>query len=164
MIRDRCSTSASERTAPHWHKVDGLPAALGKDGVCSNYAYQYVDSTWQFLRGMREGRAIFTNPNTPVKCGGAPQKIMWLAEHHFRRTGVRDQVQVTFATAGASIFGVKKYREALEKLVVARHIDTRGADFLAYGLGGDRERRMDGHRHAGRCGSGCPLRVRSRGG
>ena len=108
-----------------WHKVDGLPAALGKDGVCSNYAYQYVDSTWQFLRGMREGRAIFTNPNTPVKCGGAPQKIMWLAEHHFLRTGVRDQVQVTFATAGASIFGVKKYREALEKLVVARHIDTR---------------------------------------
>jgi len=90
-----------------WHKVDGLPAALGKDGVCSNYAYQYVDSTWQFIRGLREGRAIFTNPNTPVKCGGAPQKIMWLAEHHFRRSGVRDKIEVTFASAGASIFAVK---------------------------------------------------------
>ena len=108
-----------------WHKVDGLPAALGKDGVCSNYAYQYVDSTWQFIRGLREGRAIFTNPNTPVKCGGAPQKIMWLAEHHFRRSGVRDKIEVTFASAGASIFAVKKYRETLARLVEERHVDTR---------------------------------------
>jgi sulfide:quinone oxidoreductase len=70
-----------------WAKVDGLPAALGHDGVCSNYSYETVESTWRFLRGLRAGRAIFTMPNTPVKCGGAPQKIMWLAEHHLRRAG-----------------------------------------------------------------------------
>ncbi|MBL9107244.1 MAG: NAD(P)/FAD-dependent oxidoreductase [Myxococcales bacterium] len=108
-----------------WARIDGLPAALGKDGVCSNYSYETVDSTWQFLREVRAGRAIFTMPNTPVKCGGAPQKIMWLAEHHFRRAGVRDAVEVVFASAGAKMFGVKKYGDALDRLVRERGVVTR---------------------------------------
>lgn len=108
-----------------WHKIDGLPAALGKDGVCSNYSYDTVDSTWKFLREMRQGTAIFTNPNTPVKCGGAPQKIMWLAEHWFRKAGVRDKVDVVFASAGAKIFGVKKYADTLSRLVEERGVRTR---------------------------------------
>ncbi|MBK8264787.1 MAG: NAD(P)/FAD-dependent oxidoreductase [Nannocystis sp.] len=108
-----------------WAKIDGLPAALGHDGVCSNYSYETVDSTWQFLRGLRSGRAIFTMPNTPVKCGGAPQKIMWLAEHHLRRVGAREAVEVVFATAGAKMFGVKKYGDALDRLVRERDVVTR---------------------------------------
>lgn len=27
---------------------------------------------------------IFTQPATPIKCAGAPQKILYLAEDHFR--------------------------------------------------------------------------------
>jgi sulfide:quinone oxidoreductase len=108
-----------------WAKVDGLPAALGRDGVCSNYSFDTVESTWQFLRGMTAGRAIFTMPGTPVKCGGAPQKIMWLAEHHFRRAGVRGAVEVVFATAGAKMFGVKKYGDVLDRLVREREVVTR---------------------------------------
>ena len=108
-----------------WQKIDGLPAALGHEGVCSNFSYDTVDSTWSFIRELRQGRAIFTMPNTPVKCGGAPQKIMWLADHHFRRAGVRDRIEVVFASAGAKIFGVKKYAETLERLVRERDIVTR---------------------------------------
>lgn len=108
-----------------WDKIEGLPAALGHDGVCSNYSYETVDSTWRFLREMRQGRAIFTMPNTAIKCGGAPQKIMWLAEHHFRRSGVRDAVEVVFATAGAKMFAVKKYGDVLDRLVHERGVVTR---------------------------------------
>lgn len=108
-----------------WHKIDGLTAALGRDGVCSNYSFDFVDRTWDFIRGLRQGRAIFTMPNTPVKCGGAPQKIMWLAEHHFRRAGVRDAIEVVFASAGAKIFAVKKYADTLERLVRERDVVTR---------------------------------------
>lgn len=105
--------------------VSGLRAALGKSGVCTNYLYEYVDSTWESIRNTKDGNAIFTFPATPIKCGGAPQKIMWLAEDYFRRNGVRSQVNVMFATAGERIFGVPKYRASLEKLVEARNIDTR---------------------------------------
>ncbi|HEY8378989.1 MAG TPA: FAD/NAD(P)-binding oxidoreductase, partial [Nannocystis sp.] len=108
-----------------WDAIDGLRDALGRDGVCSNYSYDTVDSTWQFIRGLTRGTAIFTYPNTVVKCGGAPQKIMWLAEHHFRRTGVRDKIDVVFASAGAKIFAVPKYAATLERLVRERDIITR---------------------------------------
>lgn len=108
-----------------WDKVDGLPDALGHGGVCSNYAYTTVDSTWKAIRELDRGTAIFTFPNTPVKCGGAPQKIMWLAEHHFRRRGVRDGIDVVFASAGAKIFAVPKYAATLDRLVRERNIITR---------------------------------------
>jgi len=35
------------------------------------------------------GNAIFTQPDTSVKCGGAPQKVMWLTEDYLRREGRR---------------------------------------------------------------------------
>jgi sulfide:quinone oxidoreductase len=38
-----------------------------------------IDHDANVLRVMgiyQGGRALFTQPNTPVKCGGAPQKIM----------------------------------------------------------------------------------------
>ncbi|MCB0391653.1 MAG: FAD-dependent oxidoreductase, partial [Bdellovibrionales bacterium] len=30
----------------NWHLIDGLTETLGKNGVCSNYSYDSVDSTW----------------------------------------------------------------------------------------------------------------------
>jgi sulfide:quinone oxidoreductase len=108
-----------------WNKIDGLDGHLGRDGICSNYRYDLVDSTWHALENTTEGNAIFTFPATPVKCAGAPQKIMYLADEHFRRRGVRGQVPVLFASAGKSIFGVEYYARALRKVVVRKQIDTR---------------------------------------
>ena len=108
----------------NWDKVKGLPEALGKDGVTSNYCYQTVEKTWEFIRGMRSGNAVFTFPSTPIKCAGAPQKIMYLAEETFRNAGLRKRVNVVYAAATAAIFGVPKYRAALEKIIAARDIET----------------------------------------
>ena len=73
-----------------WNAVEGLAGNVGRDGICSNYSFDTVDSTWQFIRSFTGGKALFTHPATPIKCGGAPQKIMYLAEDHFRRSGIRD--------------------------------------------------------------------------
>jgi sulfide:quinone oxidoreductase len=82
-----------------WDKVKGLSAALGHDGVCSNYSYQHVHKTWEFIRTFQGGTAIFTFPKGGVKCGGAPQKIMYLADDSFRKTGVRAASKVIYASA-----------------------------------------------------------------
>jgi sulfide:quinone oxidoreductase len=107
-----------------WHKIKGLEGNLGKDGVVSNYRYDLVDSTWEALQGFRGGNAIFTFPSTPVKCAGAPQKIMYLADDFLRRAGVRDRSKVIWASASAGIFGVKKYAKALSKVVARKGIET----------------------------------------
>ncbi len=107
-----------------WHKVKGLKENIGINGVCSNYSYDYVESTWENIRDFNGGNAVFTNPNTPVKCGGAPQKIMYLADDYFRKSGVRSRSDIIFASGGASIFGVKKYADALNEVIDRKGIVT----------------------------------------
>ncbi len=107
-----------------WHKIDGLEGNIGRQGICSNYSYETVESTWDTLREFRGGKAVFIYPRNPIKCAGAPQKIMWLAEHYLQRQGLRDKSEVHFASSGSSIFGVAKYRKTLERLVEERDIIT----------------------------------------
>ena len=64
-------------------------------------------------------------PNTAVKCGDAPQKIMYLADDHFRKSGVRDKSNVIFASAQGSLLAVQKYRKTLEKVAARKAIDVR---------------------------------------
>ncbi|XZE56466.1 FAD/NAD(P)-binding oxidoreductase [Planctomycetaceae bacterium SH139] len=109
----------------NWNQVKGLQDAVGKDGVCSNYSIDTVASTWKFIRELKQGVAIFTQPAGAVKCGGAPQKICYLAEDHFRRTGVRDDINIIFTLAGEKLFAVDRYREVLEQVVARKGIETR---------------------------------------
>jgi len=109
-----------------WDKIPGLKEGLAKagSGVCSNYTYDTVNTTWEALRNLKKGRAVFTAPSTPIKCGGAPQKIMYLAADYVRKHGLQNKVEVMFATAGTIIFGVPKYRVTLEKVVKRYGIKT----------------------------------------
>ncbi|MEK5098382.1 FAD/NAD(P)-binding oxidoreductase [Bacillus sp. FSL W8-0848] len=107
-----------------WDGVKGLKDAVGKNGVCSNYSYHTVDSTWENIRNFKGGTAIFTHPDSPVKCGGAPQKIMYLADDYFRKSNVRNQSEIIFASAKSIIFDVPKYANALEKVVQRKGIQT----------------------------------------
>ena len=108
----------------NWDAVKGLSEAIGKGGVCSNYGYDKVSYTWEAIQAFKGGSAVFTYPATPIKCAGAPQKIMYLAEETFRRRGIREQANVIYASATAGIFGVPKYAEALNKVVADRNIQT----------------------------------------
>jgi len=108
----------------NWDAVKGLPDAINKGGICSNYGYDKVPYTWETIQAFQGGNAVFTFPATPIKCAGAPQKIMWLAEETFRRRGIRGQANVIYASATAGIFGVPKYAQALNKLVAERKIET----------------------------------------
>lgn len=109
-----------------WDRIKGLKAAMETPSVCTNYSYEYVSKTWENVRNLRQGTAIFTHPvGGTIKCAGAPQKILYLAEHYFRKTGVRDNIDVVFAHGGPAIFGVPKYKRALEKVIKRKEITTR---------------------------------------
>lgn len=109
----------------YWDQIKGLKETIGKNGVCSNYSYDYVQSTWENIRNFRGGTAIFTQPSTQVKCGGAPQKIMYLADDYFRQSGVREQTNIIFASGLPNIFAVKKYADTLEQVIQRKNIETK---------------------------------------
>ncbi len=103
----------------NWDKIPGLKESVGKagTGVCSNYSYSTVESTWKNIQALKSGdTAIFTHPDTPIKCGGAPIKITFLAADHLRKQGILDRVNVKFVKGGPGIFAVPKYAESLTKV------------------------------------------------
>jgi len=96
---------------------------VGKNGVHSIYFADGAESTWGGIQeliekakahtGSEKLQAIFTHPNTPIKCGGAPKKIMYLTHARLEEAGVRDKVELTFYPNGSSMFGVPEYHEAI---------------------------------------------------
>lgn len=106
----------------NWEEVKGLKESLGKNGVCSNYSVQTAPYTWDCIRNVKGGRAIFTSPNTPVKCGGAPHKIMYLATDYFRKHKLIDKISVEYWSGGTRLFAVDKYEKTLKKVVERGHI------------------------------------------
>ncbi|KAF5297900.1 hypothetical protein FQA39_LY11885 [Lamprigera yunnana] len=108
----------------NYEKIPGLIEALNipNTGVCSNYSPKYVNRTYEVLQKFESGNAIFTFPNTPIKCPGAPQKICYITEDYLRRHGKRDKTNIIYNTSLPVIFGVKKYADALWKLVEKRNI------------------------------------------
>ena len=96
-------------------QIPGLAEALDKGVVCSNYTDP--KHTWEVLKNFKGGNAVFTQPTTPIKCGGAPQKIAYLAADYLRKKGLADKSNVVFATPGGVIFGVKPIKQTLEKVL-----------------------------------------------
>jgi sulfide:quinone oxidoreductase len=96
---------------------------VGKNGLYSIYFQDGAEATWAGMQeliekakahtGPEKLQAVFTDPNTPVKCGGAPKKIMYLTHSRLEEAGVRDKVELTFYPNGGKMFGVPEYHEAI---------------------------------------------------
>lgn len=108
-----------------WQAIKGLKESVGSNGVCSNYAYETVDYTWETLKNFKGGTALFTQPSTGVKCAGAPQKICYLADDALRRSGVRGKSKIIFASGTGSIFAVPKYAATLNHVIDRKGIEAR---------------------------------------
>ncbi|MGR9014095.1 MAG: NAD(P)/FAD-dependent oxidoreductase [Gammaproteobacteria bacterium] len=107
-----------------WDKIEGLKDTLNKNNVCSNYSAETVEYTWECIQNIKEGTALFTQPPMPIKCAGAPQKIMYLAADRFRKRGTLDKFNIEFLNAGPGLFGVPFFAKALSKVVADYGIKT----------------------------------------
>lgn len=96
--------------------IKGLPEALGKNGVSSNYRYDLAPYTWELVRNFKGGKALFTQPAGAIKCAGAPQKAMYLAADYWRQNGIKAE-SIQFRNGGAVLFSVPFYARALSRVV-----------------------------------------------
>ena len=87
-------------------QIEGAQEALddGQTPVGSIYTLEGAYKTSQLREAFKGGNAIFTVPPFPIKCGGAPQKIMYLSEATFRKNGVRDETNMQFYSSPPNIF------------------------------------------------------------
>ena len=96
-----------------WSAIEGLEESLGRNGVTSNYRYDLAPYTWDLVRNLNSGKAVFTQPPMPIKCAGAPQKALYLSADHWLKTGVIKDINIEFFNAGGVLFGVEAYVPAL---------------------------------------------------
>ncbi|MDR1911394.1 MAG: FAD-dependent oxidoreductase [Helicobacteraceae bacterium] len=111
--------------------IEGLDRSmLGKDGIASIYAYESAIAAWDQFQELakrskeRKINALFCETATPIKCGGAPKKIAFLAQDYIKRNGKRDNAEFTQMMTGGAWFGVKPYADAIEKLYSKREMSS----------------------------------------
>lgn len=101
----------------NWTKIKGFKETLDKNNVSSNYSFDMAPYTWEMIKNFKGGTAVFTNPVGPVKCGGAPHKIMYLACDYWKKKGILDKCNVHYLSGAGVIFDIKEYAETLTKLI-----------------------------------------------
>ena len=101
----------------NWNGIKGFRETLGKNEVSSNYSFDIAPYTWELIKNFNGGTAVFTNPTGPVKCGGAPHKIMYLACDYWRKKGILDKCNVHYLSGAGVIFDIKEYAETLTSLI-----------------------------------------------
>jgi sulfide:quinone oxidoreductase len=106
-------------------KIPGLTETLGTNGVSSNYRFDLAPRTWEFIRDLRGGTAVFTMPAGPVKCGGAPQKIAYLAADWWRSQGVLDKTRIILVLPTAVMFSQPGWAKVLEGVAAGYGIEVR---------------------------------------
>ena len=102
---------------------------FGDSGVTSIYNIDSAEATWiqmqKFVEKAKSGKkvnGIFTHPDTPIKCGGAPKKILSLTHSRLVEVGARENSTLTFYPNGGNMFGVKEYHDAIVNQFETRNI------------------------------------------
>jgi sulfide:quinone oxidoreductase len=97
-----------------------LVKVLQSKGVSSIYTADGSEATWKNMqkfiadaKGGKKVEGVFTHPNTPIKCGGAPKKIMYLTDAQLRDADARNNATLTFYPNGGGMFGIKDYHTAI---------------------------------------------------
>ena len=120
-----------------YERIEGMRKELvGQKGISSVYLNNPVtgdvsggSKTWEWFRQLRAAaekaspdnpiQAIYTQPDTPIKCGGAPQKILYLSDDYLRGNGpdggadVHKNVKAYFCKKGTKLFGIPSYNKTL---------------------------------------------------
>jgi sulfide:quinone oxidoreductase len=93
--------------------------------VSSNYRFDLAPRTWEFIRDLRGGTALFTMPAGPIKCAGAPQKIAYLAADWWRSQGVLDRTRIILVLPTAAMFSQPDWAKVLAGIAAGYGIEVR---------------------------------------
>ncbi len=110
---------------PHWEAIEGLTKeAIGKNGIASVYLNDFEAGTaeggpitWGWFNDVKyaakHGRptVLYTQPAGAIKCGGAPQKILYLSADYLKKEGLG--ADYIFATASQKLFSLEPIAKSL---------------------------------------------------
>lgn len=107
-----------------YEKIEGLKQALDDptSSVATIYQLNYAEKVARLGEKLISGKAIFTEPSLPIKCAGAPQKILYLWADKWRQQNL--PIDIEFFKTNAVMFGVPKYSQTLTAVAADYNIKT----------------------------------------
>ncbi|GAA5161549.1 type III sulfide quinone reductase, selenoprotein subtype [Ornithinimicrobium tianjinense] len=118
-------------TRPDPSLVEGMAEALaGKDAVHHFYTLDAATALRDALARFDRGRLLVHVSEMPIKCPVAPLEFVFLVEDHYRKRGIRHQVDITYVTPLDGAFTKPVASEALGGLLKDRSIRL-APDFAA---------------------------------
>ena len=112
----------------HYEAIEGLKVEdIGTNGISSVYLNDLEKGTaeggpitWKWFNELKEmaktkkPKVIYTQPNTPIKCGGAPQKMLYLSADYLRQAGL--SADYNFVASIGKLFSLPAIDTALHKV------------------------------------------------
>lgn len=91
-------------THPRPDMTPGLSGPLTGKSVHEFYTLDGALALQRVLKDWPGGKLVVHITELPIKCPVAPLEFAFLADDHFRRLGIRDRVELTFATPLSGAF------------------------------------------------------------
>lgn len=112
-------------TGSHIHpeEITGMKDGSGwHQNVFDFYTLQGATALSKFLKFWKGGRMVLNVAEMPIKCPVAPLEFLFLADWFFKERGIRDKVEITFATPLPGAFTKPRASSVLGNMLADRGI------------------------------------------
>ncbi len=120
LFYDLAVVASGTRTAPE--ETPGLLGPEWRRSVHDFYTLEGARALRGALRSFQGGRLLVNVVEMPIKCPVAPLEFLFLADDYFTRRGIRDRVELVYATPLDSAFTKPTCSRLLASLLVEKGI------------------------------------------
>ena len=119
-------------------QIQGLTNAGWKENIFDFYTLEGSAALNTFMEKFEGGRVVLNVAEMPIKCPVAPLEFVFLADWYFTRRGLRDKVDITYATPLPGAFTKPVASQTLGHMLKDRGIDL-APDFVVSEVDGNKQ-------------------------
>lgn len=105
----------------NYDAIKGAKEFIGKNSVCTNYLYDFVEYTYESLKNTKTGNILVTKPQSKIKGGVSAENSLFTMDDFVKQHD--RHVDIIFRSGRDEIFEVKKYNDSLISQMEDKHID-----------------------------------------
>jgi sulfide:quinone oxidoreductase len=106
--------------------IEGMQAGGWRENIFDFYTLDGASAMFNFLDRWEGGRMLVNVAEMPIKCPVAPLEFLFLADWYFTEKGIRDKVDITYATPLSGAFTKPQASDKLGAMLKRKgiHVET----------------------------------------
>lgn len=97
-----------------WDATPGLRQACASPHASTNYEPSMASATWDMLKNLRQGNAVFTISSRNAPCPSVGLKPLFLAADHWRREGRLENITMTVLNENSDFTGLPRANNEID--------------------------------------------------